>query len=225
LMRDGYEEIIIRGVCGQRYIGAGLQGRKVKIILYGVPGNDLAVFMDGPEIVVMDNAQDGVGNTMNSGRVVIYGNAGDIVGHSMRGGEIFIKGDVGYRVGIHMKEYKDMYPVMVIGGSARNFLGEYMAGGMIILLGMTKRKYLGNYIGTGMHGGVIYIRESLFNSTSSLGKEVNIFRADKQDMDKIIPYIKRFASYYGFTEREVVKEKFYKVIPITSRPYGKIYAY
>ncbi|MCM8777128.1 MAG: hypothetical protein NC905_02535 [Candidatus Omnitrophica bacterium] len=224
LIREGYEEITVQGVCGQRYIGGGLQSKKVKIILYGVPGNDLAVFMDGPEIVVMGNAQDGVGNTMNSGRIVIHGNAGDIVGHSMRGGEIFVKGDVGYRVGIHMKEYRDMYPVMVIGGSARNFLGEYMAGGMIILLGMTERKYVGNYIGTGMHGGVIYIRESLLRS-ASLGKEVNIFMADTSDMDKIRPYLRRFASYYGFTENKVLKGQFYKIIPITSRPYGKIYTY
>lgn len=226
LIKEGYKEIIVKGVCGQRYIGAGLQEKDVKIILNGVPGNDLGVFMDGPEIIVRDNAQDGVGNTMNSGRIVIYGNAGDIVGHSMRGGEIFVKGDVGYRVGIHMKEYKDMHPVIIIGGSAGNFLGEYMAGGMIILLGMTDKKDIGDFIGTGMHGGVIYVRENLQITDSLLGKEVHIFKVDAQDMEKITPYLRRFVFYYELSnEEKILKSGFYKVLPITHRPYGKIYAY
>lgn len=225
LIQDGYNEVFVKGVCGQRYIGAGIQGTSLKIILEGVPGNDLGVFMDGPEIIVMDNTQDGVGNTMNSGRIVIHGNAGDITGHSMRGGEIFVKGDVGYRVGIHMKEYKDMHPVIVVGGSAGNFLGEYMAGGMIILLGMTDRRDIGDYIGTGMHGGVIYLRENLKITSSLLGKEVKIFEANSQDMEKLKPYIKSFASYYELNEQEIINSKFYKIIPITHRPYGKIYAY
>ena len=74
--------------------------------------------MDGPKIIVHGNGQDGIGNTMNSGTIIIHGDAGDILGHSMRGGQIFVKGDVGYRVGIHMKEYKDLVPVVVVGGAA-----------------------------------------------------------------------------------------------------------
>ncbi|MCX8083077.1 MAG: hypothetical protein N3D17_06780, partial [bacterium] len=167
----------------------------------------------------------GIGNTMNSGRIVVYGNAGDIAGHSMRGGEIFVKGNVGYRTGIHMKEYKNMYPVIVIGGSAGKFLGEYMAGGMIILLGMTDKKYIGDYIGTGMHGGVIYAKENLQIKYSLLGKEVNIFEVDTKDMEKITPHIRRFASYFDLNGEDIVNSRFYKIIPITHRPYGKIYAY
>lgn len=41
----------------------------VLIEIEGVPGEDLAAFMDGPRIIVHNNAQDGVGNTMNSGQV------------------------------------------------------------------------------------------------------------------------------------------------------------
>ena len=36
--------------------------------------------------------------------------------------KIFIKGDVGYRVGIHMKAYENLYPVIIIGGTAQDFL-------------------------------------------------------------------------------------------------------
>ncbi|NIA10475.1 MAG: hypothetical protein GWP10_12290, partial [Nitrospiraceae bacterium] len=66
-------------VNGQRFIGDGLKG-KIKITIDGVPGNDLAAFMDGPRIRVKGNAQDGVANTMNEGEVVIDGNAGDVLG-------------------------------------------------------------------------------------------------------------------------------------------------
>ena len=58
----------------------------------------------------------------------------------MRGGEIYVKGNVGWRSGIHMKSYLEKFPVIVIGGKAGDFLGEYMAGGIIILLGLDGRK-------------------------------------------------------------------------------------
>jgi len=81
----------------------------------------------------------------------------------MRGGKIFVRDNVGYRSGIHMKEYKDKVPVLVIGGTAKDFLGEYMAGGIIIVLNIDKEgndlgKIKGRFIGTGIHGGSIYIR-------------------------------------------------------------------
>jgi glutamate synthase domain-containing protein 3 len=34
-----------------------------------------------------------------------------------------------------MKAYEDDLPVLVIGGRAGSFLGEYQAGGIIIVLG------------------------------------------------------------------------------------------
>jgi len=223
LLKDGHREIFIKGVCGQRYIGAGISDSDVKIEIDGLPGNDLGIFMDGPEIIVKDNMQDGTGNTMNSGRIVVYGNAGDIVGHSMRGGEIFIKGDVGYRVGIHMKEYRDMYPVIVVGGKAGNFLGEYMAGGMIIVLGLTGGRCVGDYVGTGMHGGTIYVRGTVDNAI--LGKEIKIFDVEKGDIERMVPYIERFSSFFSVDMADIWKKRFKKIIPVTARPYGKIYAY
>lgn len=49
----------------------------------------------------------------------------DATGYAMRGGKIFVRGNAGYRAGIHMKAYKDKTPVLVIGGKAGSFLGEY----------------------------------------------------------------------------------------------------
>jgi glutamate synthase domain-containing protein 3 len=79
----------------------------------------------------------------------------------MRGGSIFIKGNVGYRAGVLMKEYTDKVPAIIIGGKAGSFLGEYLAGGLIIVLDLDENddeEPVGNFAGTGMHGGKIYIR-------------------------------------------------------------------
>ena len=59
--------IILNNVLGHRYIGDGIKG-EVSIRVNGTPGNDMAAFMDGPQIEVFGNGQDGIGNTMNSGK-------------------------------------------------------------------------------------------------------------------------------------------------------------
>lgn len=231
-VEEGYRKIILENVCGQRYIGDGLRGSDVQIIIKGVPGNDLAAFMDGPEIIVRGNAQDGVGNTMNAGEVVIYGGAGDILGYSMRGGRILVRGDVGYRVGIHMKAYRNFFPVIVVGGVAGDFLGEYMAGGLLIILGLRhhgirvatgSQDIVGDFVGTGMHGGEIFIRGRV--DLRKLGKEVKIAQPSDEDMDILKPHLEDFCRYFQFDLKEVLKEAFIKLYPHTHRPYGRIYAY
>jgi len=59
-----------------------------------------------------------------------------------------------------MKAYKEKIPVMIIGGCAGSFLGEYQAGGVIIVLGLHKdgRRIVGNFPCTGMHGGKMFLR-------------------------------------------------------------------
>ncbi|HID95531.1 MAG TPA: hypothetical protein EYP53_05680 [Candidatus Latescibacteria bacterium] len=222
---SGKREIVLENVNGQRYIGGGLRG-DVKVVINGVPGNDLASFMDGPTIIVKSNGQDGIGNTMNAGRVVVYGDAGDIIGYSMRGGRIYIKGDVGYRVGIHMKSYKGSYPVVIIGGCARDFLGEYMAGGLLIILGLNRGDDLpivGNYVGTGMHGGLIYIRGEL--EDYQLGKEVGIEEPSSEDLEQLEGYLEEYCNYFGLNVEDVQQKPFLKLYPRSHRPYGRLYAY
>jgi glutamate synthase domain-containing protein 3 len=223
-VRQGAKEILLQNINGQRYIGDGIRG-KIKIKIEGVPGNDLAAFMDGPIIVTHSNAQDAVANTMNKGKVVIHGNAGDVLGYGMRGGKLFIRGDVGYRVGIHMKAFKKQIPVIIIGGTARDFLGEYQAGGVIILLGLDRdgSSLAGNYIGTGMHGGVIYIRGEV--DPFQLGKEVSISSADEVDEECLRLHLKEYCEDFGLSLDDVMRNKFIKLLPTHLRPYGKIYAY
>jgi glutamate synthase domain-containing protein 3 len=222
---NGIAKIQLRGVYGQRYIGTDLNN-PVQIEIYGTPGNDLGAFMDGPYVVVYGNAQDGCGNTMNSGVIVIHGHAGDITGLSARGGRIFVRDYVGYRAGIHMKEYGDQKPVLVIGHSAQDFVGEYMAGGTLILLGLNLKEgemHKANYIGTGMHGGVIYMRGEV--NDYQLGKEVGIADLDDQDYLNLSTYVEEYASLFGYKAGEILKHRFIKLFPLHLRPYGRLYAY
>lgn len=226
VVADGAKTIVINSVNGQRYIGTALKGEDVRIGVHGTAGNDLAMFMDGPTVEVFGNAQDGVGNTMNSGKVVIHGDAGDVLGYGMRGGRVFIEGDVGYRVGIHMKAYESNVPVMVCGGKARDFFGEYMAGGLLVLLGMNSRTegpLVGGYVGTGMHGGAIYLRGEV--EPWQCGKEVGVFAATEEDMAALTPVLSEYCEALGVNLDEVLASAFTKLVPVSHRPYGKMYVY
>src|SRR5699024_1676651 len=82
-------DIIIDDCIGQRYIGAGLNGKTISIT--GVPGNALGAYLDGARIVVNNNVQDATGDTMNDGTIVVNGSAGDATGYAMRGGKILVR--------------------------------------------------------------------------------------------------------------------------------------
>jgi glutamate synthase domain-containing protein 3 len=220
---NGAKKIEIHNVYGQRYIGTDLNG-DIKIDIYGTPGNDLGAFMKGPRVVVYGNAQDGCGNTMDHGQIVIHGRAGDITGYSMRGGKIFIRDDVGYRVGIHMKEYRGKRPCLVVGGTAQDFLGEYMAGGVLVVLGLNlkgEKRHRAKFVGTGMHGGTMYIR----GEVSHLGKEVEVVDLEEDDWRLLRGLVEEFCSHFRFDADEILDHKFTKLIPVSYRPYGRLYAY
>jgi glutamate synthase domain-containing protein 3 len=223
---DGIKKVRLDNVNGQRYIGTGIKGGDLRIEVHGTAGQDLAMLMDGPTLEVFGNAQDGVGNTMNAGKVIVHGDAGDVLGYGMRGGRVFIEGDVGYRVGIHMKAYETHVPVMVCGGKARDFFGEYMAGGLLVLLGMNSRiegPLVGGYVGTGMHGGAIYLRGEV--EAWQVGKECGIFTADEADLKTLRPIIEEYAADLNLDAQEILSEPFTKLVPISHRPYGKMYTY
>ncbi len=222
---NGARKIELYNVHGQRYIGTDLD-KPVELEIFGTPGNDLGAFMNGPRIIVHGNAQDDCGNTMNEGEIIVHGHAGDVIGLSARGGKIFIREDVGYRAGIHMKEYQDKKPVIVIGGTAQDFLGEYMAGGILILLGLNLgegKHHKARFIGTGMHGGVIYLRGSV--EDYQLGKEVGLVELDENDYQILRQFVGEFATHFGYETEAILKHRFMKLFPRWLRPYGRLYAY
>lgn len=189
-MLAGKRKVSIRNVCGQRYIGTRLYSpneHKMEIDIFGTPGNDLAAFLSGHRIIVHGNAQDGVGNTMDSGEIAVDGRAGDVLGFSMRGGTIYVRDGCGYRAALHMKEYEGKRPALVIGGTAQDFLGEYMAGGVVIILDLKGQGHNASFIGTGMHGGAIYLRGTLKNE--QVGDQVVISPVDENDRQVLHYYL------------------------------------
>lgn len=219
-VRDANEDVVIENCYGQQFIGCGASS--INITINGTPGNALGAYLDGASIVVNGNAQDAVGDTMNDGKIIIHGNAGDALGYAMRGGKIFVKGDSGYRTGIHMKQYKDKKPVIVVGGKTGSFLGEYLAGGLIIVLGLdTDSCPVGNFTGTGMHGGEIFIRTE--KAPKDLPKQVILSKANDEDIARIKDVLLEYADIYGTNMDEILGKTFYRLTPNGKNPYKQLY--
>ena len=216
-------DITLNGVVGQRYIADGLSGKR--IVINGVPGNALGAYMNGCEVIVHGNVQEATGDTMNSGKIVVYGNAGDATGYAMRGGRIYIRDNTGYRAGIHMKAYMDFKPAIVIGGRAGSFLGEYLAGGIIIVLGLGDEgeDITGYFCGNGMYAGTIYLRtERIPPNLSDKLIRRNVGEEEKKDV--LRPIITDFASVFSISADQCLSGSFIAIEADKSKSYSQLYA-
>mgnify|MGYP004680005797 CR=1 FL=1 len=213
-------EIEIDRCCGQRFIGAGSGAQH--IIIHGTPGNALGCYLNGAVIDVHGNAQDAIGDTMNDGAIMVYGNVGDACGYAMRGGKIYVKNNAGYRTGIHMKEYRDKKPVIVIGNEVGSFFGEYQAGGVLVVLGLhsEKKTPVGYYCAVGMHGGKMYIR---CEEPPKLPEQVVAHLASEEEMEEIRGNLEEFCSVFDYSAEDVYAKPFYVLAPNTNNPYKSLY--
>jgi glutamate synthase domain-containing protein 3 len=219
-IRASKEAVNIDNCFGQRFIASGMTDKKLTI--NGTPGNALGAYFNGGTITVNGNAQDAVGDTMNDGEIIIHGSAGDALGYAMRGGKIYVRDNAGYRVGIHMKEYKEKKPVIVIGGKAGSFLGEYLAGGLIVVLGIGSHQIpVWYFTGTGMHGGKIFIRTD--KEISSLPAQVTEEIASENDLQEIAPYVAEFAKYFEMDAQQLMSDRYYVLKPNAKNPYKQLY--
>ena len=220
-IRNSGNDCRLTGCLGQRFIAAGSSGKEISI--EGVPGNALGTYLSGSRITVFGNAQDAVGDTMNDGEITIHGNVGDAVGYAMRGGKILIKGNAGYRAGIHMKEYKEKKPIIVIGGCAGSFLGEYQAGGLILVLNAenTAKPIVGNFPCTGMHGGKMILRGN--TDGIKFPSRVNKRTATPEDIAEITPVVKEFCDSFGYDTEKMLAGDYTVITPDSKNPYKQMY--
>ena len=220
-LRKATDDCNISGCCGQRYIAAGMSDKSITV--NGIPGNALGAYLNGATITVNANAQEAVGDTMNAGKIVVHGNIGDAAGYAMRGGKIFVKGNAGYRAGIHMKAYKEKKPVMVIGGTAGSFLGEYQAGGVIVVLGLGAKstEIVGFFPCTGMHGGKMFLRSDCRNVR--FPSQVTARAADKTDMEELKVYVSEYCNLFGYDIHKVLSSPFTVITPDSKSPYKQMY--
>lgn len=220
-IRNAGNESTVDGCCGQRFIAAGMSEKNITI--QGIPGNALGAYLNGATVTTMSNAQDAVGDTMNAGMILIHGNVGDAAGYAMRGGKIYVRGNAGYRAGIHMKAYQDKVPLMVIGGKAGSFLGEYQAGGIIIVLNLEtpEEKCVGFFPCTGMHGGKMFLRSDCENV--AFPKQVTARRATAEDLDEIRSHITEYCNLFHLDAEEILSAPFTVVTPDSKNPYRQMY--
>ena len=194
------DTVVVREAFAQRYLGCAMPTGKT-LEIHGVPGNDLACYLDG-------------------GCIVVHGRCGDAAGYGMRGGQIFVRDGCGWRVGIHMKQFEDKRPAIVIGGDAGSFLGEYLAGGVIVLLGKP-----GRHLATGMHGGVIYLKHRIADDEVSEGLVQE--PVDEADRALIRSLLERYNGFFAAdlgAPVDATGEGFFRLRPATARPYASMYA-
>ncbi|NCC08182.1 MAG: glutamate synthase [Clostridia bacterium] len=216
--------LVLDNVNGQRYIAAGLGSKSITI--NGTAGNALGAYLDGAKITVNGNAQDACGDTMNDGAIIINGSSGDATGYAMRGGRIYVKDDAGYRAGIHMKAYKEKQPVLIVGGKVGSFLGEYQAGGIIIVLGLDgdgEKAPVGRFVGTGMHGGKMFLRCK--ELPDDLPAQIIPHKATAADMDYIDKYLTEYCEAFGVERDNLKQNDFFVLEPDTKNPYKQLYCY
>lgn len=216
LAANAHDAVIISDCCSQRYLGCGLDHQT--LIIDGTPGNDLGALMNGARIILHGNAQEGLGNTMNDGEIIIHGHCGDTCAYSMRGGKIYIRDSVGVRCGIHMKEHDTKKPILIIGESAGEFLGEYMSGGLIVILNrLNEFEPLPASTAVGQHGGLILVRVADIDHN----KYENL--AKKEDIKLIEAYLHEFCEYFNEDVNMYLHSRYRVLKPAAKDPYADYY--
>ena len=122
-----------------------------------------------------------------------------------------------------MKAYKEKIPVMVIGGTAGSFLGEYQAGGVIIVLGLEAKdkKIVGFFPCTGMHGGKMFLRGNCENI--KFPAQVTARPATREDLDEICNYLSEYCSDFECDIDDILSDSFTVITPDSRNPYKQMY--
>ena len=100
-----------------------------------------------------------------------------------------------------MKAYQEKVPVIIVGGETGCFLGDYQAGGLIVVLGLNTsgKAPVDAFCATGMHGGSIFLRSDVL--PDDLPDQVVAHRA----------------------ENAVIDHPYYCLKPNTNNPYKQLY--
>ena len=122
-----------------------------------------------------------------------------------------------------MKAYQEKKPVLIVGGTAGSFLGEYQAGGLIVVLGLDRgdKPIVGNFCGTGMHGGKMFLRTDAL--PPDLPKQVKAAKATPEDLEEIVPYLQEFCGEFHKPMEEILTGTFLVLTPDTANPYKQLY--
>ncbi|MGB5746700.1 MAG: FAD-dependent oxidoreductase [Desulfobacterales bacterium] len=151
---------------GQHGIGGRLWragNEPIFIQVVGQPGQRLgSMGFPNTSIEVLGPASDDVGWLNAGSEIVIHGNAGNGCANAMAQGKIYISGNIGAR-GMTMTKHNPRFdpPELWVLGSAGDYFGEFMAGGIAVICGYTAQNpdnILGYRPFVGMVGGKVFFR-------------------------------------------------------------------
>jgi glutamate synthase domain-containing protein 1/glutamate synthase domain-containing protein 3 len=229
----GWNRVVIIGIHGQRFVGAGLGPRTkgFKIDVYGSPGDYLGSGLDGAEVVVHANGQDQLGQILSEGKLVVHGDVGQTFLYGAKGGEAYVLGNAAGRPLINAVGK----PKVVINGTCLDYLAEsFMAGnplyggGFVVLNGLTfdgKGKpvdlpapYPGGNLFSLASGGAIYIRDPrrLVGEDQLNGGRIS--RVTEADWRLILPYLNENERLFG-----IPVEGFLLKVDGVSKPPEEVY--
>ncbi|MCF8110607.1 MAG: FAD-dependent oxidoreductase [Desulfobacteraceae bacterium] len=191
LWRAGNKPLHIKvvGHSGQRLGSMGFSGTRIEN--FGPASDDVGWLNAGAEIIVRGNASNGVANAMAQGR-------------------IYVAGDIGAR-GMTMTKQNPRFdpPELWVLGSAGDYFGEFMAGGIAVICGVEARTP-GNVLGyrplVGMVSGRVFFRGPHGGYSKSDARLMPITDADwqwlKENLARFLEAIGRTGLYEKLVERE-----------------------
>lgn len=164
-VRDGIRNIAVEAH-GQHGIGGRLWSageEPVHVKINGSPGQRLgSMGFSNTVVEVFGPASDDTGWLNAGADVIVHGNAGNGTANAMAKGKIYIAGNIGAR-GMTMTKQNPRFehPELWVLGSAGDYFGEFMAGGVAVICGV-KPQDAGNVLGyrplVGMVGGRVFYR-------------------------------------------------------------------
>ena len=164
-MAAGYRRIEINAY-GQHGIGGRLWRAgddRVHLTIFGQPGQRVgSMGFPNTAIEILGPASDDVGWLNAGADIVVHGNAGNGVANAMAQGKIYIAGNIGAR-GMTMTKQNPRFdpPELWVLGSAGDYFGEFMAGGIAVICGYDSQNadnVLGYRPFVGMVGGKVFFR-------------------------------------------------------------------
>jgi len=151
---------------GQHGIGGRLWragDETVHIEIIGQPGQRVgSMGFANTSIEVLGPASDDVGWLNAGAEIVVHGNVGNGCANAMAQGKIYVAGNIGAR-GMTMTKHNPRFdpPELWVLGSAGDYFGEFMAGGIAVICGyeaQNSENILGYRPFVGMVGGKVFFR-------------------------------------------------------------------
>ena len=102
-------------------------------------------------------------------------------------------------------------------------MGEYQAGGLILVLGIGYEDVcpVGNFCGTGMHGGKIFLRTA--HLPPDLPAQVMARKAQAEDKETIRPLVEAYCAHFGGDADALLQSDYFLLSPNSQSPYKQLY--